>query len=505
MDEALAYLLAQLETVRCLRKTARGETWLGMDQAGRPVIYKRLHRTGLPLAKLQKLAHPLWPEVYAFFEDEAAGETHVVEEYVQGEPMARRIETGAYLTEREARALLLALAGGLAVLHAHGILHRDIKPGNLLEPKGGPAAVRLIDFDAAREMKGGEADTCYLGTKGYAPPEQYGYAATDARSDIYALGMTVRELLGPAYHGSLTRILDRATEIDPKRRYPSVAALVRDLRYGRRLRFLRGAVAFGLVMLLSTSGYAFYLAQMKPEKLEELETTPVEELLEHPEELAPTVRRAEVREKEREKLAPPSGQTVVPTPGGDTAQDAVNQKPAEKAPATQEPETAPATEEAKPREEIRVHYSMDDYCFNAWTDAYDYPIQNASGLSYIPPSTWQTWEGDDNVRFFPEGAHWHIHVNVTNTTQETFPAPALHMEYDDGAATVVRDYAAPALMAGGSIDFDVPLAGLRIVNPGEEGYHAREMRLSVRGIDHELFSGSTHIDFIPKERPQFGW
>lgn len=100
MDEALTYLLGRFEKIRCLHKTPRGEVWLGADAAGRPVIYKRLRRTGLPLAKLQALAHPLWPEVYAFVE--AAGETHVLEEYVQGEPMTRRLETGRYLTEREA-------------------------------------------------------------------------------------------------------------------------------------------------------------------------------------------------------------------------------------------------------------------------------------------------------------------------------------------------------------------------------------------------------------------
>ena len=75
------------------------------------------------------------------------------------------------------------------------------------------------------------------------------------------------------------------------------------------------------------------------------------------------------------------------------------------------------------------------------------------------------------------------------------------MEYNDGAETTVRDYEAPALVPGGSIDFDVPLAGLRIVNPGEEGYHARTMQIEVRGIDHQLFGGQMPIDFIPNERP----
>ena len=114
MDEAKSYLFGQFEKVRCLRETARGEVWLGADRTGRPVIYKRIRRIGLPLAELKALAHPLWPEIYAFAEDAEAGETHILEECVQGEPLSRRIETEHYLTEREARRYLLALADGLA-------------------------------------------------------------------------------------------------------------------------------------------------------------------------------------------------------------------------------------------------------------------------------------------------------------------------------------------------------------------------------------------------------
>ena len=505
MDEAESYLFGLFEKVRCLRETARGEVWLGADRAGRPVIYKRIRRTGLPLAELKALSHPLWPEIYAFFEDAAAGETHILEECVQGEPLSRRIELEHYLTEREARRYLLALADGLAVLHAHRILHRDIKPENLIEQRDG--TIRLIDFDAARLMgaEGEEkaADTVYLGTRGYAPPEQYGYGATDARSDIYALGMTMQELLGPDYHGSLARICRRAAEVDPKRRYQNICALVRDVRYGRRIRFAKGMAALAILAVLAVAAYLFYLAQAKPEKLEELETTPVEELVRHPEELKPNTRRDDVKKKEQEAQPPSGGATVIQTGGGEEASGA---KAAETAADDAKDKAAePAAEEEKPREEIRVHYYMDGTCFNAWTDAYDYPINNATGIDYIPPSTWQTWAGDDDARIFPDGAAWHIRVNVQNTTQNTYPAPVLHMEYNDGAETTVRDYEAPALVPGGSIDFDVPLAGLRIVNPGEEGYHARTMQLEVRGIDHQLFGGQMPIDFIPKARPNFGW
>ena len=83
----------------------------------------------------------------------------------------------------------------LVFLHGYGIIHRDIKPSNLLLAPDGH--IRLIDFDAAREGKpSADNDTRLLGTRGYAPPEQYGFAQTDSRADIYAAGVTMKQLLG---------------------------------------------------------------------------------------------------------------------------------------------------------------------------------------------------------------------------------------------------------------------------------------------------------------------
>ena len=530
MGEALTYFLSQFEKLRCLRQTERGEVWLGADASGRPVIYKRLHRTGLPLAKLQAVGQDgsragkgpatgstLWPEVYAFVE--ADGETHILEEYVPGEPMTRRLEEGRYLTPREAKELLRELAVGLAALHAAGILHRDIKPGNLIEQPGGQAlSVRLIDFDAAREMKDGapDTDTTHLGTRGYAPPEQYGYAATDARSDLYALGKTICELLGPGYqghlkcfgrfgrlgrHSSLMRVLARATEVDPARRYPSAHALLRDLRYGSLFRLARFAAALIVLLALAIAAYLFYLVQTHPGKIEELEETPALELVRHPEELKPDTSREDVRKKEQQ--APPGGTTVLQAGGGD-GKPADGKAGAEKKEADDADALKASDEDAAssaPREEVRAQYFFGGNRWDAWTDAFDYPVNNATGVIYIPTNVWKSWDGDDAACYFPDGAEWTVRVHVTNTTKETYSAPTLHMTYDDGAQTIARDYSAPPLTPGGSIDFDIPLAGLAIANPGQEGYIGHEMKLELGGIDHEIFGTRSSVDFIPKERP----
>ncbi|MBR1552759.1 MAG: serine/threonine protein kinase, partial [Schwartzia sp.] len=226
-----AYFLAQLEKLRCLRQTARGEVWLALLPEGRLVVWKRIRATGLPYALLaSRPPHPLWPEILYCTEDET--ETVVVEDYVQGEPLSARLAEHRPLAENEAATLLLQIADGLAILHGLGVVHRDIKPSNLILSANG---VRLIDFDAARTVKEEKTeDTALLGTKGYAPPEQFGYGQTDARSDLYALGVTFRALLGADYHGWLSPILAKCAEIDPNRRYASAAELKRAILMRRR-------------------------------------------------------------------------------------------------------------------------------------------------------------------------------------------------------------------------------------------------------------------------------
>lgn len=85
----------------------------------------------------------------------------------------------------------MQLCKGLKNLHQRDIIHRDINLNNIMLTNDG--VVKLVDFDTVRIFKYDQNfDTTYLGTKGFAPPEQYGFSQTDARTDIYALGMTIK-------------------------------------------------------------------------------------------------------------------------------------------------------------------------------------------------------------------------------------------------------------------------------------------------------------------------
>lgn len=220
---------------------------------------KRLASTGLPLKALQEADCPLCPKILCYAEDKDS--TLLVEEHIAGDSLQHLAAQGK-LTEKEATELLLTVASGLALLHAHGIVHRDIKPANLLLEKSG--GYRLIDFDSARLMKDdADEDTALLGTKGYAPPEQYGYGQTDGRSDIYSLGMTIRRLLPESYRGFLTPIIRKCTAVDPEARYQSATELAQTLK--RRLFFHK--IRLPLLAALPPSTVTFAYANNYGKKL----------------------------------------------------------------------------------------------------------------------------------------------------------------------------------------------------------------------------------------------
>ena len=135
-------------------------------------------------------------------------------------------------------ALCIALSGILIYLHEQQppVIHRDIKPQNIIIGKDGKPV--LIDFDTARTFKNeSDSDTRFLGTKGYAPPEQYGFTQTDCRADIYSFGVLLRFLLTDSVRENpnvrvykpLARIIDRCTAFAPKERFADMEAVKKAL------------------------------------------------------------------------------------------------------------------------------------------------------------------------------------------------------------------------------------------------------------------------------------
>lgn len=168
----------------------------------------------------------------------------VVCAYVKGPTLQARVQAKGPLAPHDAVDVLVQVAHAADVLHEHGVIHRDITPSNVILATDG---AHLIDLGIAR-VRTGEAphDTTRLGTWGFASPEQYGFAQTDARSDVYSLGRLLAYMLTgvrpdePGFEaaladparvpGALRGVVAHACEFEPSSRPQSAADLAVEAR-----------------------------------------------------------------------------------------------------------------------------------------------------------------------------------------------------------------------------------------------------------------------------------
>ena len=163
--------------------------FLAPEAAGDDEARARLLREATAAARL---SHPNVVTLLAA--EETAGELFLVEEYVEGESLARRLERGP-LGPVELPRLARALTGALAHAHAHGVLHRDLKPANVLV--AGDGTYKIADFGIARVEGEGTltATGDMVGTLAYLAPERVSGHRGDARADLFALGAVLYEAM----------------------------------------------------------------------------------------------------------------------------------------------------------------------------------------------------------------------------------------------------------------------------------------------------------------------
>jgi serine/threonine protein kinase len=233
----------------------RGKVWAlkemsekGLGHEERQTAIQQFQQEALMLAALR---HLNLPQVIDVFEE--WGKHYLVMEYVEGQTLEKLMQgTSHPFSEPRVLAWAEQLCDVLAYLHAQNppVIYRDLKPANVME-ENQTRVLKLIDFGIARFHKTGKTkDTVAIGTPGYAPPEQYGKGQSDARSDIYALGVVLHQLLtgydpsrnpfhlppacklNPDVSTHVEQAIARATELDMEDRFPTADAFWQALATG---------------------------------------------------------------------------------------------------------------------------------------------------------------------------------------------------------------------------------------------------------------------------------
>ena len=201
------------------------------------------------------LAHANIVNVYDVGEE--AGIHYIVMELVEGITLKEYIKNKGRLSVREATSIALQISAGLEAAHNNGIIHRDVKPQNIIISTDGK--VKVADFGIARAATTNTVNSAVMGSMHYSSPEQSRGGYSDEKSDIYSLGITIYEMLTgevpfdgdtavavairhlqeevhgpkelvPEIPHSTNEIVLKCTQKSPDRRYANMTELIRDLR-----------------------------------------------------------------------------------------------------------------------------------------------------------------------------------------------------------------------------------------------------------------------------------
>ena len=239
---------------RCVIKQLKPVTH---DPQTYKLVQERFQREAAVLEELGEGNNQI-PKLYAYFSE--AGQFYLVQEWIEGDTLTKKVEQGGRLSDTEVKQILVSLLPVLDYVHSRHMVHRDIKPDNIIIRKRDGLPV-LIDFGAVKEAMntvvnepGNSAPSMVIGTPGFMPWEQAGGRPTYS-SDLYSLGLSAvflltgkmpqaletdartGEFLWRQYAGNinsnLAMVIDRAIRFNPRDRFASAREMLNALQSGQ--------------------------------------------------------------------------------------------------------------------------------------------------------------------------------------------------------------------------------------------------------------------------------
>ena len=194
-----------------------------------PTFVSRFQREAQAAARL---VHPNIVQIFDSGLDDGSGRHYIVMEYIEGQSCAEILRDDGWMQVEEAVAVIEQACEGLHYAHRHGVVHRDVKPGNLLRSRTGE--VKLADFGIAKATEQSSITQVgsVLGTAAYLAPEQARGEEAGPRADLYALGVVAYQLISgrlPYEAGSLTELALKQQREEPPLLDTLVAAVCPEL------------------------------------------------------------------------------------------------------------------------------------------------------------------------------------------------------------------------------------------------------------------------------------
>jgi eukaryotic-like serine/threonine-protein kinase len=194
-----------------------------------PTFVSRFQREAQAAARL---VHPNIVQIFDSGLDQHSGRHYIVMEYIEGQSCAEILRDDGWMQVEEAVAVIEQACEGLHYAHRHGVVHRDVKPGNLLRSRTGE--VKLADFGIAKATEQSSITQVgsVLGTAAYLAPEQARGEEAGPRADLYALGVVAYQLISgrlPYEAGSLTELALKQQREEPPLLDTLVAAVCSEL------------------------------------------------------------------------------------------------------------------------------------------------------------------------------------------------------------------------------------------------------------------------------------